>query len=84
MLGDDRPRDRKESCSARLARKLCLRTDVEESEVSRNEMMSDTCRLIENVDLAIQNVLGLLVCVLWDVTRGSSLDAIEAGGQVAW
>jgi hypothetical protein len=57
---------------------------VEESKVSRNEMMSDTCRLVENIDLAIENILGLLVCVLWDVARGSSLDAVEAGGQVGW
>lgn len=79
MLGDDRPRDRKESCSPRLARKLRLGTDVEESEISRNKIMSDTCCLIEDIDLSIQNVFCLLVCVLWDVARGSSLDAVEAG-----
>jgi len=78
MLSDDRPSHRKESCSARLARELCLGTDVEESEISGNEMMGDTSRLVEDVDLAVQNVFCLLVCVLGNVSCGPSLDAVEA------
>jgi hypothetical protein len=57
---------------------------MEESEVTSNEMMRDTGSLVQYVDLAVENVLGLFVCVLRDVAGGSCLDAVEAGGQVGW
>jgi hypothetical protein len=57
---------------------------MEESEVTSNEMMRDTGSLVQYVDLAVENVLGLFVCVLRDVAGGSCLDAVEAGGQVSW
>jgi hypothetical protein len=53
---------------------------VEERKVSGNKMMRDTRRLVQDVDLAVENVLGLFVCVLGNVTLGPRLDLVEARG----
>lgn len=57
---------------------------MEEGKISRNKMMRDTRCLVQHVYLAIENVFGLLVCVLWYVARWSCLDSVKARGQVRW
>jgi hypothetical protein len=44
--------------------------------------MRDASRLIQNVDLTAEDVLGLLVCVLRNVARWACLDLVEPRGQV--
>lgn len=82
MLGNNRPGHSEESSSARLAGELALGANVEESPVASDEVVCDASGLVENVDLAVENVLGLLVVVGGDVAGGARLDAVEAGGQV--
>jgi len=84
MLGDDRPGHRKERLSSRLARELRLRPNMEEREVASNKVMSYARRLVQDVDLAVEHVLSLLVVVCRNVACGSGLDTVEARGQVAW
>jgi hypothetical protein len=43
-------------------------------------MMRDASRLIQNVDLTTEDVLGLFVCVLRNVSRWASLDLVETRG----
>jgi hypothetical protein len=50
---------------------------MEESEIPRNKMMRDTRGLVQDVDLAVEHVFGLFVCVLGDVARGTCLDPVE-------
>lgn len=78
MLRDDGPGDSKEGCSTRLARELGLGSNMEESKVACNEMVRDASCLIEDVDLTVEHIFGLLVSVLGDVARGSCLDSVEA------
>jgi hypothetical protein len=84
MLCNNRPGDGKESGATRLARKLRLRSDVEESKVASNKMMRDTRCLIQDVDLSVEDVLGLFVVVFGNVAGGAGLDAVEARGQICW
>jgi hypothetical protein len=51
---------------------------VEERKVSGNKMVRDTRRLVQDVDLAIENVLGLFVCVLRNVALWAGLNLVEA------
>jgi hypothetical protein len=57
---------------------------MEESKISRNEMMCNACCLVQYVDLAVENVFGLFVCVWRDISCGSCLNPIESRGQVGW
>lgn len=51
---------------------------MEESKITRNKMMRDVRCLVQNVDLAVENVLGLFVVVCRDVPCGAGFDAVEA------
>lgn len=82
MLCDDRPGNREECSAAALAAELRLRANVEERKVACYQVVGDTCGLIQDIDLAVEHVLGLLVCVLGDVASGAGLDAVEARGEV--
>ncbi len=84
MLGDDWPGHREESCAAALAAELCLGSDMEESKVACDQVVCYACSLVEDINLAIEDVFGLLVCVLGDVACGAGLDAVEARGEVCW
>jgi hypothetical protein len=53
---------------------------VEERKVSGNKMMRDTRRLVQDVDLTVENVLGLFVCVLGNVALWTGLNLVEARG----
>jgi hypothetical protein len=80
MLCDDRPCNRKERRASTLTRELRLRSDVEERKVSSNKMVRDTRCLVQDVDLPVENVLGLFVVVFGDIAGRAGLDAVEAGG----
>lgn len=82
MLRDNWPGHCEKRRSAALAAELRLRPDMEEGKVACDEMMCDACSLIQDVNLPGEHVLGLFVGVLWDVACGTSLDAVEARGQV--
>jgi hypothetical protein len=59
---------------------------VEESKVACNKVMHDTCCLVQDVDLAVENIFGLFRFKLRDVAYGARLNAVEArryvGGRV--
>lgn len=82
MRVDDRPRHREESRSTTLARELRLAAHREERPISSHQVVCDAGRLIENVDLSVEDVLGLLVCVGGNVAGWARLDAVEAGCEV--
>lgn len=77
MLCDDWPGDSEEGSSARFARELGLGSNMEESKVACDKVMCDTSCLVEDVNLAVENIFGLLVCVLGNVAGGSCLDPVE-------
>lgn len=82
MLSDDRPCHGEECGSARLARELCFRSDVEEGKVTCDKVMCNSSSLVQDVDLAVQDILCLLVVVCGDITSGSRLDSVKTGRQV--
>jgi hypothetical protein len=51
---------------------------VEEGKVAGNKVMCDARCLVQDVDLAVENVLGLFVVVLGDVACWACLDPVEA------
>ena len=55
---------------------------MKECKIAGDEMMRDSGSLIQNVDLAREDVLCLLVGIGGDVARGTGDDAVEAGGEV--
>lgn len=55
---------------------------MEEGKVTCDKMVDYAGSLVQNIDLAAQDILCLLVVVCGDVTSGSRLDSVEAGGQV--
>lgn len=60
---------------------LNLGANVEEGKVARDQVVGDAGCLIKNIDLAVQDVFGLLEAV---VSRedGSSLDFVESGCDI--
>lgn len=56
---------------------------MEERKITRYQVVRDACGLVQDVDLAIEYVLGLLVCVLRDVASGTGLNAVEARCEVS-
>jgi hypothetical protein len=50
---------------------------MEESEVSSNKVMRNTCGFVQHIDLAVENILGLFVRVLRYVACGPGLDSVE-------
>lgn len=54
---------------------------MEESKVSRNQVVLNPSRHIQNIDLAAQDVLGLLEVVVGRSCRTLG-DLVEAGGEV--
>lgn len=55
---------------------------MEERKVAGDEMMRDSGSLVQNVDLAREDVLCLLVGVGGDVARGAGDNAVEARCEV--
>lgn len=54
---------------------------MEESKVTRDQMVSDTRGFIQDIDLTTQHIFGLFARVVqW--FRWAGLDLVEAGGQV--
>jgi hypothetical protein len=84
MLRNYRPCDRKERCAARLARELSLTSNMEKREVASYQVMCNTRGLVKHINLSVQHVLCLFVCVRGDVACGAGLNTIEAGGEVCW
>lgn len=84
VLRDNRPRYREESSSAALAAKLRLGTNMEEGKIPRYQMMRHPRRLVQDINLPVEHVLGLLVRVRGDVACRAGLDAVEARCEVGW
>ena len=82
MLRDNCPRDGEECCSSALAAELRLGANMEECPVAGHQMVCDSGRLVEDIDLTQQDVLCLLVSVGGNVARGTWLDLVEARRQV--
>ena len=81
MRGLDGPGNSVEGESGALCRELDLATDMEEGKVARNQVVLDASSNVENVDLAIEDILGLLEVVKRGA-RGAGLDLVEAGCEV--
>jgi hypothetical protein len=50
---------------------------MEEGEISCNKVVRDTCRFVQDIDLAVENILCLFICVLGYIARGPGLDSVE-------
>jgi hypothetical protein len=55
---------------------------MEEGEISCNKVVRDTCRFVQDIDLAVENILCLFICVLGYIARGPGLDSVEPWSQV--
>lgn len=81
MRRPHRPTDHIERKPTRLGRELHLTPHMEEGEIPSHQVMRDPRRFVEDVDLPVEDVLGLFEVVLRGAS-GSGLDLVEAGGEV--
>ena len=82
MSHPNRPRHRIKRQAARLRRKLNLGPNMKECEVTGDEVMRYSGRLIQNVDLAVENIFRFLEVVLsWLWWTG--LDFVETRCDVS-
>lgn len=79
----DRPCNGIKCKTRRFRRELHLRANVEKRKVPSDQMMSDSCGFIQNIDLSAYYILGLFARIV-ERLRWSSFDFIKAGSQVAW
>jgi hypothetical protein len=77
----DGPCDSVKSETVALGRELDLGANMEEGKVARNQVVLDASSNVENVDLATEDVLGLLKGVVGGPGR-SGFDLVEAGCEV--
>jgi hypothetical protein len=60
----DRSSNSIESQTGRLCRELHLASNVEESKISRNQVMRHTSRFIQNINLSADHILGFLASIV--------------------
>ena len=77
----DGPCDGVKSETVALSRELNLGANMEECKVAGNQVVLDASSNVENVDLAIEDVLGLLKGVV-GVPGWPGFDLVEAGCEV--